>query len=277
MACGPSSCLMFANVINSCAMKTDAARCWFAAVLLHAALPGDAAQDAQLALTNSPVLLTNIQQVVTLDTNTLASALHRARVRGVIIYVSAPTRRLYVQDGDECVQANLTNSVRGFHPGQVVQVEGSIVAGVPFPRILGATANLLGEASLPEAKASSAGRLASGQDAFRLVSARGIVRDMTSDRSVLTLLLTDEWRAFELALPLADARLPREWIDAEIEARGTAYPFYNSRNQPNGFRLHSQSLDFVRVITPGVTNLFDRPVMTIAEASRQPWDWQRRL
>jgi signal transduction histidine kinase len=225
----------------------------------------------------SSSLLTNVQQIIALGTNASARS-YDGRFQGVVIYVSPPTRRLYVQEGDQGLQVNLVAPVTGFHIGQAVEVEGNVADGLPLPRIVGARAKVLGEASIPEAKLSSAARLAAGQDAFRFVTARGVVRDMTTDRGVLTLLLAEENRIFELAVQVSGLPpLPHEWLDAEIEAQGIAYPFYNARNQPTNFRFHVSSLNFVRVIKPGVGTLFDRPVMSIAEASRQPWEWQRRL
>jgi signal transduction histidine kinase len=99
---------------------------------------------------------------------------------------------------------------------------------------------------------------------------------MTLDRGNLTLMLAEEWRTYELLVPGVTS-LPREWIDAEIEVDGFGYPFYNSRNQPTSFRFHCPSRDRIRVITPGVGKLFERPLISIAEASRQNFDWKQRL
>ena len=222
-------------------------------------------------------VLTNFPQVLLLGTNASVSNRYNARVRGVIIYVSPPTRRLYVQDGEVGLQANMVASVASFRPGQLIEVEGEVGDELPHPRILKGRAKVLGEAPLPEPKRTSAEFLAAGKDAFRFVTVRGVVRDMTSDRSGLILLLAEENRLFELAIPVADFPLPRAWLDAEIEVTGIAYPFYNARRQPVTFRFHSPSLEFVHATKPGSGTLFDRPTLTIAEAVRQPWEWQPRL
>jgi signal transduction histidine kinase len=241
--------------------------------LLLSLAPAAMAQDAEVPAS----LLTNIQQVVTHTNDATSLSSFSARVRGVVTYLSPPTRRLYVQDGEHAVQVNLIAPVTSFRAGQLVEVEGKIGAGLPLPRIYNAAARVIGKAPLPEAKLSSAGQLANGQDPFRLVTFHAFVRDMTLDRGVLTLLLADDWRNFEMAVLDFTAPLPREWIDAQVEVRGIAYPFYNSRNQPTGFRFHAPSPDHVRVTKTGVGKLFDRPTMTIAEASRQPWEWQPRV
>src|SRR5262245_61530149 len=245
--------------------------CLLACIIVLTQIPRSAHAAAE-----SPLIRTNVSQIIALGTNA-STASYDARFQGVIIYVSPPTRRLYVQEGDQGLQVNLTAPVASFRAGQVVEVEGKIADSLPLPRIIGARAKVLGERPLPEAKFSSAARFAAGQDVFRFVSVRGFVRDMTSDRNALTLLIAEEWRTFELAVQVSGTPLPREWLDAEIEAQGMAYPFYNARNQPNGFRFHVSSLEFVRVIRSGDGTLFDRPALTIAEASQQPWEWQRRL
>src|SRR5262245_56074531 len=53
----------------------------------------------------SPALLTNAQQIAALGTN-IPAGRYEARFKAVVLYVSPPTRRLYVQDGDLGVQVN---------------------------------------------------------------------------------------------------------------------------------------------------------------------------
>ena len=84
-----------------------------------------------------PIILTNVHEVITRGSNASPSNPYDARVRGVIIYVSPPTQRLYVQDGDEGIQLNLTRPVTNFRSGQTVEGEGRVEPGLPFPRMVG--------------------------------------------------------------------------------------------------------------------------------------------
>jgi len=220
-----------------------------------------------------PVLLTNVEQVVTLGTNPPAGG-YQARFRAVVTYPS--TRRLYVQEGTHAVQVNLTGAAGGYRPGHWVEVSGSVVPGLPFPRIVKAEASLLGETNLPEPRVTSISRLHSADDAFRWVRVRAVVRDMVSDRNSVTLVGSDGDDSAEFVIAVNNAPLPRDWLDAEIEVHGIAYPFFSERGVPDFFRMHMPALSFVRVVSPGGSNLFERPVMSIAEASRPPWDPQRR-
>src|ERR1044071_4457963 len=71
-------------------------------------------------------VLKNIKQVVTIPNGTPSLSNVSARFRAVINYVSPPTRRLYVQDGDYAVQVNLIAPVTTFRPGQLVEVQGEV-------------------------------------------------------------------------------------------------------------------------------------------------------
>lgn len=223
-----------------------------------------------------PPVLTNLQQVLDLGTNNPPPN-SMVRLSATVIYPSPPSSRLYVQEGSVGLQVNCLGSVLEFRAGDRVEVEGTVASGFPMARVVNATARIIGQGPLPAAQRASAHRLSEGKDYFRHVRVRGVVRDMVSDRRVLTLRMTEDWRTFDLVVPVGDTPLPRAWIDAEIEADGMAYPIFNQRNQPTGFRFHVTSLDVVRVVRPGTGTLFDRPTMTIAEAGRHPLEWGHRL
>ena len=222
----------------------------------------------------APILLTNIEQVVTLSSKALASNRYEARVQGVITYVSTAGSRIYVQEGDKSLMATL-NSVRGFQLGQRVEVTGSVIGALPFAGITDGKATVVGQAPLPEAPFFPAHQLAAGEQAFRHVTTRGFVRDMNSSKNGFLLLLTHEGTVFELSV-LAPVPIPREWLDAEIEVTGKSYPFFNSRGRATTFRFHTVSTNFIRVLKPGSGRLFDRPLMTIAEVAKLPQEWQPR-
>jgi signal transduction histidine kinase len=227
--------------------------------------------------TSSTVLLTNIAQVVALDTNALAAAPHEARVRGVVIYISVVAQRLYIQDGDRGIQVIMAESATNYHVGQLLEVSGAVTAGRPYPNLIRARAKALGEAALPDAPFVSPHLLADGEEPFRRITTRGIVRDMVSGSGVLTLLLSYEGATFEVAIVDSSLTLPREWLDAEIEVQGKSFPFFNSRGRPTGFRLHTHTTNSIRVIKAGPGTLFDRPSLSIAEVSRQPQQWNERV
>ncbi len=220
--------------------------------------------------------VTSIEQLARIGTNVFALSPVPARVEAVIIFVSPSMRRLYVQEGEIGVQVNLTNSVSGFHVGQRVELTGKVEAFQPMPRFVSASARVLGEGSPPVPKESSAHRFALGRDLLRLVKLRGIVRDMRSERGGLGLLLTSEGLPFEYLIQSAPGPLPRDWLDAEIEAEGFAVASYTAAGKLIDFRFNTSTTNSIRLLQPGNPNFFDRPLLTIAEAARQPRAWQPR-
>jgi PAS domain S-box-containing protein len=217
-----------------------------------------------------------IGQVIALSTNELAGGPVQARVLGTVVYVSPGPRRLYVADGDQCVAVNLAGPVTAHEQGQRVEITGQVEDVKPAPRIINGTARVLGRAELPVPRASNAHRFALGQDFLRWVKVRGVVRDMVLERGGLMLLLTAEGLPFEYFIQSAPGPLPRDWLDAEIEAAGFAFPFYTPSGSLNGFRFHSTTTNSLRVLKPGDPGMFNRPLLSIAEAARQPRQWQAR-
>jgi signal transduction histidine kinase len=244
-------------------------------LLLVSVLSCDQLARSQGDLPAAPTLVTNIQQVVSMDPSLLASR-PEARVRGVITYVSNLARRFYVQADTNALQVNVAGPVTDYHVGQYVEVTGGIHANLRVRYLVNAGVTVLGEAPLPEATFISAHRLAAGDAAFRLMATRGIVRDMVSGPTGPTFLCTYEGLFFELTVPTNSIPLPREWLDAEIEARGIGFPFFNTYGRATTFRFHPPGMDSIRVIKPGAGTLFERPLMTIAEVARHAEQWEAR-
>jgi signal transduction histidine kinase len=100
---------------------------------------------------------------------------------------------------------------------------------------------------------------------------------MISDRNTLMTLATYEGLPYELAVATGSFFLPKEWLDAEIEVQGFSYPMYSSSGRATGFRFHVSGTNFVRILSPGISNRFERPLLTIAEAARLPEEWGPRV
>jgi PAS domain S-box-containing protein len=243
-----------------------------AMVLMHAAMSSARAQTPAPPATPL-VLLTNAQQIAALSNNIPADR-YQARFQAVVIYVSPPTRRLYVQNGDFGVQVNVTNPVAPYRVGNRVAVSGFVIGGDSALHMTNASATVLGDAPMPESPLTSIHKLVRGDEPFRYVRVRGRVRDMYSAWGQLTFLLTEGNYPFEVWFQTRNAPLPRDWMDAEIEVTGHSYPFYNTLlPRPTGIRFHATSTNDVRVLTPGIADRFDgRPLLTIAEAAKLPND-----
>jgi len=224
----------------------------------------------------SSVLLTNAQQLVALSTN-IPEGQVQARLQGVVTYAAGPTR-VYLQDGDLGVQVNLSGSTTRHRVGTLLEVTGTVLGGDPTLRLGNAKAVRLGTAPLPEPKLVSPHKLVRGEDSFRYVKVRAMVRDMYATKSGLTLLVTQDGYPFEVSLQLGDAPLPREWTDAEIEITGHCNPTYSAvTGRPASIRFFATDTNDVRVLTPGVAEQFEgRRLLTIAETARLPNDLKAR-
>jgi signal transduction histidine kinase len=225
--------------------------------------------------TNAPVLLTNAQQLVTLGTNIPAGS-YQARLQAVVIYVSS-ARRIYAQDGEHGLQVNLTGTNPPIRIGHKIEVIGNVIGGEPTLRLDGAKAVVLGEAPLPDIKLISAHRLVRGDEPFRYVTVRGMVRDMVSGRGGMNFLLTDHAFPFTVTLQALPPELPRDWLDGEIEVSGFSVPSFRD-GRASGFRFYGNSTNDVRVISAGIPQPFGgRPLLTIAEAAKVPEEWTYRI
>lgn len=245
------------------------ARRWLGGLFLVLLALHGAAARAETAWLHS------LAEVVALPDATLVRDRVQVRFEGVVLYVPPGGRRIYVQDGEHGIQANLLLAGE-YHPGQRVAVAGVVEAGLPALRLSGGVVTVLGEAPLPAAPTSSAQRFAQNQDLFRWVKARGVVRDMFLEQGVLTLLLTAEGLPFGAAVQTFAGPLPADWLDAEVEITGLCAATYNPAGRVNGFRFHTTMTQFVKILRPGIADLGDRPLLSIAAAASQPRAWQPR-
>jgi PAS domain S-box-containing protein len=221
-------------------------------------------------------VLTNLQQVMSLSSTVLASNRFSAHFTGVVNYVSLFFPRIFVQEGHRAVRVNLVGSNEGYHYGQVVEVSGVVTESSPHPDINQATARILGEGVIPDPPRVDAHELAAGAHPFDIVVTRGVVRDLTLDGKFLFLLATYEGVPFRVWVSTPGDSFPRDWLDAEIEMIGMSDPWYNGRGRASGFIFSTSGSEFIRVTKPGSGTLFDRPCLSVAEASAKPQQWQPR-
>lgn len=229
---------------------------------------------AQSSQPDAPVLLTNVLEIIRLSTNELGARRYEAQIQGVIIWVSIPMRRLYVQEGAEALPVEPVDAVGKLRVGQRVEVRGRVTASTIRHRVTRASLEVLGEGTLPDAVTSTVPRMVAGKDAMHWTQARGIVRDMviTQNRELM-LKLTDQDEVFSVKIQEYNRALPRHWMDSEIEVLGFSYPYNDELGRPSTFNFMVQSTNFVRIVRPGQTNLFERPLLSISEAARRPEQW----
>lgn len=224
----------------------------------------------------SGIVVTNIVGLDGLLTNTNAHAHPIVRVTGVVNFVVPSLRRLFLEDSNVGLQANLNEDAAQFRLGDKVEVTGQLEESVPHARLVKAEARLLASGNLPEPPFLNPHQLAAGKSPWRWVTTRGVVRDMVVDIDSIWLLLSHEGMTFRINIGSRPNRLPTEWLDAELEVSGISTPFFNARGRAYGFDLNVPSTDSVRLLSPGSGPLFDRPMMSISEAGALPQAWDPR-
>jgi signal transduction histidine kinase len=231
------------------------------------------AELVQVPLTGTADVLTNIQQVLAIGNGGLHTNSRPVRLQGVVTGRLVDSRLFYLQDGEFPVSVQLRDTTTNYIPGQRLEVEGIAVSSLLLPRIRATQVRILGTARLPRPTRPDPYRMAAGEDRGRYVVVGGVVRDMIWESDTLTLLLRYgglHFRAFAAAPP--GSRFPRELIDAEIDVQGVCLHFVDPRGRVEGFSLLMPSTNQYRVTRRGATNLFERPLATIAEFQARPSD-----
>jgi len=60
-----------------------------------------------------------------------------------------------------------------------------------------------------------------------------------------------------------DIPLPTHWLNSVVELKGVTWTFFDGRNQPSGFRFHVPDTNYVTVIQPGPSDIYDQASIPI--------------
>ena len=224
------------------------------------------AQGAVDAPQPQPILLTNLQQVLALGNEPAAFSNVSARVRGQVTFALYNRTSLFFQEGTNGMFVLYRGPITNVAPGTWIEVEGPLAAGVLAPHFNGARLTVLEPGPLPEARAAQSEEMNLGPHHARFVSVRGHVRDMMTSWGNFTLLLGDESGTFYAQVRVGNNfRLPRDWIDAELEVRGVCWTATDSRGRPYGFTVYSASTNFVRLLRPGREDAYALPLRALMD------------
>lgn len=220
---------------------------------------------------DAPVALTNVQQILNLGIDRARNSMASARVRGVLTYASSDYAGwIYLQDAAAGILATCTNLDFKPTPGLLVEVEGVVEAGALAPYVKNAGVRVVGQSSLPQPRQAPARRLAAGTNFAHWSGITGTVRDVAATSNRLTVAMSSEGQSFVLWIEQEQpARLPAEWLDAVLEARGIPWPITDATSRPIGFRFHVPSTNFIRVLRPGSADVFERATLRTVASLRQ--------
>jgi len=230
---------------------------------------------------DSPVwpTLTNARQVIDLGLRGVRVDPHPVRLRAVITYPSPLVpNRLYVQDASAGIQVAARSLGFTAVPGQVVEIEGVAMRGAYYNFVNQAEVRLIGQGPVPEARAVTAANLEAGEEFAQWISLRVLVLDVAVAQGRIWILCAEKGHTFLTWVTLdSDIPLPTDWLDSVVELRGVTWTFFDDRNQPSGFRFHVPGTNFVTVIRPGRSDVFDQASIRIGSLQTDPPDSNARV
>ncbi len=210
---------------------------------------GASAETAERSLP----LLTHADQVRELSPEQAALG-YRVRVRGVVTN-DVPAPDFFVQDSTAGVYVEGSRSSSFVHHfGDLIEVEGVTGPGKFAPVIVETKSRVIGKAPLPQSKVYTFAEIADGQLDSQWVRVRGIVRDVSIDRT--------SWRETTLAMRIAsgdgqlNVRVPIQaeqdfsgWVDNEVLVEGVCGSLFNAQRQLTAILLYVPRLSFITVDT----------------------------
>lgn len=214
----------------------------------------------------STSVLTNAQQVLNVGLERARSEEIPVRLRGVVtVRPPARDRWFYLQDETAGILVVADSEPFPFEAEQLVEVEGTALAGLFAVHVRGRQMRLLGTAPLPTPKRTPAEELAAGADFGRWVALSGTVRDVANYKNQLALLCVAEGRRFLVAATCRQpGPLPTHLLDARLDLRGVAWTEVDADLRPFGFQLHQPDTNCFTILEAGSANIFDKPVRSIA-------------
>jgi signal transduction histidine kinase len=150
--------------------------------------------------------------------------------------------------------------------GTLVEVKGVTWSGHFAPVLGPSEIRVLGTGPLPEASPLAFSEALDGRWDCQGVRLRGVVqfaenRSNSTERGRFDLVANGGRIPVESIAPLAD---PARLVDAEVEARGVAFTYFNNRGELVGVRLEITDAGDLRVLQPGREDPFAAPEVPLS-------------
>jgi signal transduction histidine kinase len=185
------------------------------------------------------------------------------RLHGVILFVDAAHRHLFIHDGTAGILVGGRSMPVGMRPGDTIDVQGVTWHGGFAPAVWANAVAVGPRASLPAAERATIGRLISGGLADQWVEIEGIVRSVARVESdMLVQLAIDDW---ELSIRIAEADAPTAVIqvNTRLRVRGVCAVDLGERGTPVDVRLLAPDAAAFEVIEAGIAEPLLQPTTDV--------------
>ena len=192
------------------------------------------------------------------------------RLKGVVTYYDPEEPDLFVQDATTGIWVNL-EIVKPNVPvkaGDVVQVDGVTEAPDFAPQVGNPHFIVLGQASLPLARAVSFHQMASTQEDSQRVEVEGIVHRVWKKSHRLYLDIAIEGGHVTGRIPFFSQPAPKALVGARIRLRGTCGAEFNSRSQLTGIFVNVPYESEMKILEPALSDPFLTPARAITDVLR---------
>lgn len=221
----------------------------------------------------TPLLFTNVQQILDLGIEKARQTSGSATTTGVVTYPLPDRMLAFIQDNTAGILVLYTNAEVEAKSGDSVKVVGRIGAGLLSPIIRRANLQILAQTSLPDPRKVSAARLAAGEAFGQWVELDGAVRDVARDAARLIAFVSSAGMRFHAVIQSPESStLPVDWLDAKVRLQGVCWTDVDRENKPAGFTLYLPGTNSIKFLRNGLSNIFsvpDLPEIERTELKRQ--------
>lgn len=222
--------------------------------------------------------LTSIRQILELSRSEAARG-YPVRIRAVVTYYgraiadedgSQPSPDLFLHDPTGGIWVHLQKGDPAAHVGDVLEVTGSSEQPDFAPQIGHARWEIVGRASLPEARLTTFSEMVTSREDGQWVEAEGIVRSgkIEARSGLLLLRVAMPDGLITLQIPQYDGSQWQQLIDSKVIVRGNCGAVFNLQNQLIGIALYVPNLKNIQVIERAPANPWSQDVQPIEQLQR---------
>ncbi len=221
--------------------------------------------------------MTSVSEVLALDVRQVEHVSVPVKLSGVAVNIGAGSQRFHLHDGVSSVLVVPSAGLSAASLGQAVEVMGNVVVevrgGSSHLQVVAQSVTASGTKPLPAAKPISLNTLNSFSHWDQWVSVEGYVLDWSYRKPLLTIkLVTQEnWSTAKVILD-DPTKLPANLHGAKLRLTGI------NSGDPTAFdAMQVPGLDQLEVLELGTADIFDAPLVSIADVNKRAVEGGKRL